>query len=137
MHFFFFLRRFTWAEMPDKKTVVKIGVDKTVYHFYFVLISSYFVMTFANLHIAFTYMAALEHNFDICLLKLSWLSISIPVNFTDLVVSISSLIYVLFDSSFIIHNNSLKLIEIGYQVIVSKPIYHWFGFFFKCTEKVI
>ena len=29
------------------------------------------VMTFANLHIAFTYMAALEHNFDICLLKLS------------------------------------------------------------------
>ena len=51
-------------------------------------------MNFSNLHIAFSCMAALEHNFDICWLILSWLSISICSNFTDLVASIS-LFYIL------------------------------------------
>ena len=83
--FLLFLRRFTWAEMPGKRTLVKIGVNKTV----IIAIFSLFPMNFANLHIASSCMAALEHNFDVCWLKLSWLSISIPRNFTDLVVSIS------------------------------------------------
>ena len=56
-----------------------------------IAICSLFPMNFANPHIAFSCMAALEHKFDICWFKLSWLSISIPSNFTDLVVSISLL----------------------------------------------
>ena len=49
--------------MPDKRTVVKTGVKKTVYN---IDIFSLFPMNFSNLHIAFSCMAALEHNFDIC-----------------------------------------------------------------------
>ena len=36
-----------------------------------------------------------------------------------------------------IHNNSLKLISIGYHGIVPKPICHWFWFFFKFTEEAV
>ena len=71
--------------MPDKRTVVKIGTNKTIYYCCF----SLFLMNFSNLHIAFSCMAALKHNFDICWMKLNWLSISTPSNFTGLVVSIS------------------------------------------------
>ena len=87
LNFFYFLRRFTWAEMPDKRTVVKIGINKAVYHCCF----SLFPMNFVNLQIAFSCMAALKNNFDKYWLKLSWLSIFIASNFTDLVVSISLL----------------------------------------------
>ena len=87
LNFFYFLRRFTWAERPDKRTAVKIGINKTDYHCYF----SLFPMNSMNLHIAFSCMASLEHNFDLGWLKLNWLSISIPSSFTDLVVSISLL----------------------------------------------
>ena len=45
------------------------------------------------------------------------------------------LISVLFAS--FIHNNSLKLIKIGYHVIVFNPIYRWLWFFFKCIEEVV
>ena len=97
------------------------------------LFFSLFPTNFANLHIVFSWMTALEHNFDIWWLKLSWLSISIPSNFTDLIVSISYYIFLILPS--FIHNNSLKPIRIGYHVIVLKPIYRWFWFFFKCTEE--
>ena len=98
-----------------------------------------FPTNFANIDIAFSCMETLEHNFDICWLKLSWLSISIPSKFTDLVVSISLLYIfnVLFDSPFFYSYNSSKRIRIGYHVIVPKPIYRWFWFFSKCTEEVV
>ena len=73
--------------MPDKKTVAKSGVNKL----FIIAILSLFPMNFADLHIAFSCMTLLEYNFDICWLKLSWLSISISSNFTDLIVSISLL----------------------------------------------
>ena len=41
-------------------------------------------MNIAYLHVLFSYITALEHNFDLCWLKLRWLSISIPTNFKDL-----------------------------------------------------
>ena len=43
--------------MPDKRTLVKTGVNKTVIIAIFYL----FPMNFANLHIAFSCMTALEH----------------------------------------------------------------------------
>ena len=39
-------------------------------------------------------------------------------------------------SSFI-HNNSLKRTRIGYHVILPKPVYRLFWFFFKCMEDVV
>ena len=41
-------------------------------------------MNIAYLQVLFSYIMALEHNFDLCWLKLRWLSISIPTKFKDL-----------------------------------------------------
>ena len=48
--------------MLDKRAAVKIGINKTVYHCFF----SLFLINFANIHTAFSCIAALGYNFDVC-----------------------------------------------------------------------
>ena len=86
-------------------------------------------MNFANLHIVFSCMAAFEHNLiyaDWNLANYQSLYLVILQIWLSLFHCYMFLIYVLFDSPFFIHNNILKLIRIGYHVIVLKPIYRWF-----------
>ena len=48
-------------------------------------------MNFANLHIAFSCMAALEHNFDICLLKLRPIVLTVAVNCSCCTTSLAAI----------------------------------------------
>ena len=109
--------------MPDKKTVVKIGINKTVYHRYFFLVSHKSCQSTNAIWFDGSFRTQLGY-----MLKLSWLSFSIPSNFIDLVVSIS-LLYIF---NLCVIWFSLRIV---YHVIVPKPIYRCFWFFLSVRRR--
>ena len=129
MNFFYFFNPFAGSKAPFKMTVVKFGIYKRVY-FYF-----YFCpRTSPNLLIAFSWLFAFLQIVDTCFWKFNLLSVSIPISVTDSLDFISALFTVkqqlwfdLFCLS--VYNNCLKLFRIYNHVLITEPFNSYFTFF--------